>query len=216
MGGVIKAGAMTGGAAAENTLFQFDDMGNSYLAKVRQEANQIIAAARAEAEKVKASALEEGKKNAAEAIKAQVQAKVEDQLRTIKPALDAVLKELQQSRQAFQNHLEGLALKIAVSISQRLTRGALRHNPDITLQWIREALELAANAEQLSVRLNPSDYATLGDRAKALGAQLATAGTIEIVSDATVSLGGCRVHTEFGVIDQQLESQLSRIDEELL
>jgi len=56
----------------------------------------------------------------------------------------------------------------------------------------------------------------LGERAKVLGAQLATAGTIEIVGDASVSLGGCRVHTEFGVIDQQIESQLARIDEELL
>ena len=216
MGGVIKAGNMASAASADNSLFQFDDMGNAYLAKVRQEANQIITAARAEADKVKASAAEEGRRGAENAIKTLVQTKVDEQLRSIKPALDTVLKELQQSRQAFQDHLEGLALKIAISIAQRLTRGALKHNPEITLQWIREALELAANAEQLSVRLNPADLVTLGERAKVLGAQLATAGTIEIVGDASVSLGGCRVHTEFGVIDQQIESQLARIDEELL
>ena len=37
----------------------------------------------------------------------------------------------------------------------------------------------------------------------------------EITADATISRGGCRVETRFGTIDQQFESQLKRIEEEL-
>ena len=36
-----------------------------------------------------------------------------------------------------------------------------------------------------------------------------------IVADDAVSPGGCCVKTKFGVIDQQIESQLRRIEEEL-
>jgi flagellar biosynthesis/type III secretory pathway protein FliH len=36
-----------------------------------------------------------------------------------------------------------------------------------------------------------------------------------VVADPQVSLGGCRVETRFGVIDQQFEAQLARIEQEL-
>jgi flagellar biosynthesis/type III secretory pathway protein FliH len=36
-----------------------------------------------------------------------------------------------------------------------------------------------------------------------------------LVSDATVTAGGCRVETRFGTIDQQFEAQLARVEEEL-
>ena len=40
-------------------------------------------------------------------------------------------------------------------------------------------------------------------------------GDAEVVADATIERGGCRVETRFGTIDQQFESQLKRIEEEL-
>jgi flagellar biosynthesis/type III secretory pathway protein FliH len=44
---------------------------------------------------------------------------------------------------------------------------------------------------------------------------MAKLGPVQLVSDETITRGGCRVHTEFGVIDQQIESQLQRIEAEL-
>jgi flagellar biosynthesis/type III secretory pathway protein FliH len=43
--------------------------------------------------------------------------------------------------------------------------------------------------------------------------QLATA---KIVADPDISPGGCRVVTDYGVIDQQIESQLARIEQEAI
>ena len=40
-------------------------------------------------------------------------------------------------------------------------------------------------------------------------------GAVEMIADAGVSRGGCRVETRFGAIDQQFEAQLARIEEEL-
>jgi flagellar assembly protein FliH len=39
---------------------------------------------------------------------------------------------------------------------------------------------------------------------------------VRIVADESITAGGCRVDTEFGSLDQQLEAQLARITEELL
>ena len=40
-------------------------------------------------------------------------------------------------------------------------------------------------------------------------------GGAEVTADAAIGRGGCRVETRFGTIDQQFESQLKRIEEEL-
>ena len=44
---------------------------------------------------------------------------------------------------------------------------------------------------------------------------MSSLGDAEVTPDAAVSQGGCRVETRFGTIDQQIESQLQRIEEEL-
>ena len=41
-------------------------------------------------------------------------------------------------------------------------------------------------------------------------------GDAEVIADAAIGQGGCRVETRFGTIDQQFESQLKRIAEELI
>ncbi len=46
-------------------------------------------------------------------------------------------------------------------------------------------------------------------------AEFSALGPTEIIADAQISRGGCRVDTRFGVIDQQFEAQLARIEEEL-
>jgi len=44
---------------------------------------------------------------------------------------------------------------------------------------------------------------------------MAPIGDADVASDPSLSAGGCRVETRFGTIDQQIESQLQRIEEEL-
>lgn len=217
MGGIIKAG--TAATTQASGPIQFDDMGNSYLAKVRVEAEKIIAQARVDAEKIKAQALEDGKKNAQQAVQQAVQStlqtKVEDQFKTLKPALDKLVQELTESRQAWRKHWEEHALAVSIAVAERLVRGELAKRPEVSLAWIREALELAAGSGRIVLRLNPADHQSLAARAQELLAQVGKVAKTELLADPTITAGGCIVETDFGVIDQQLESQLARLNEEL-
>jgi flagellar assembly protein FliH len=76
-------------------------------------------------------------------------------------------------------------------------------------------LELAAGSQSLKVYLSPQDHAALGKQIEALARQLTNLTPAEILPHESVTPGGCVVQTEFGVIDQQIESQLARIAEEL-
>jgi flagellar assembly protein FliH len=217
MAGIIKAGTRTApheGAAA--VAFQFDDMSSAYLSKVRSEAEGIIKKARDEAARIRTQAMEEGRKAALQAVEATLKTKIEQQLASLIPALKQAVTQILDARQSWQRHWEQHALRVASAIASRIVRREIDKVPLITLDLVREALNLAAGNERITLRLHPDDQATLGDRASKLAQELGSLAEVRVVADPAISPGGCRVDTEFGSIDQQLEAQLARITEELL
>ena len=62
----------------------------------------------------------------------------------------------------------------------------------------------------------PEDYKSLGRQVRALIDAMSALGDAEVTPDPAIGQGGCRVETRFGAIDQQIESQLKRIEEELV
>jgi flagellar assembly protein FliH len=216
MAGVIKAAAThTGESSGPAMPFQFGDMGNDYLQKVRTEAAAIIKQARDEAAKVKATAMEEGKKAAIAAAEVTLRTRIDQQLQTLLPTLTQAVQQVQQSRLAWQRHWEEHALRLAIGIAEKITRHQIAQQPEITLELIREGLELAHGQERITVRMNPADHAALGDRVLKVSQPLAQLGKVQVVPDPQITAGGCRIETEFGNVDQRIETQLNRIAQEL-
>ena len=202
------------GRHTPGVAFNLGDMAvqaKGYLEKVRSEAGEIVAKARRDAGAIRKQAEQEGRRAGREAIE-QI---VREQLATVLPALGRVTREIQQAKEAWLTHWEASAVHVAAAIAQRLIRRELTQQPDITLTLIREALELAAGSSQVRIRLNPADHKEIGQRAEMLLDELSTLTTAELVADPQITPGGCRVETRFGVIDQQFEAQLKRIEEEL-
>ncbi|MGD0900871.1 MAG: FliH/SctL family protein, partial [Thermoguttaceae bacterium] len=112
-------------------------------------------------------------------------------------------------------HWEAAGVHVAAAIARRLIRCELTRQPEIPLTLVREALELAAGSPQVRIQLNPADHQALGNQVQTLVAEMAGLGEVQIAPEESVTPGGCRVETRFGVIDQQFESQLARVEEEL-
>jgi flagellar assembly protein FliH len=66
------------------------------------------------------------------------------------------------------------------------------------------------------LHLHPDDHQSLGGQVRAIIGAISGMGKAEIIPDPAIHRGGCRVETRFGTIDQQIESQLKRIEEELI
>jgi flagellar assembly protein FliH len=217
MAGIIKAAGSPILATSDAARpFQFDDMGQSYLGRVKAEAAKIIAEARQEAVRIKAKATEDGKQAAIAAVEATLRSRLEQQLKSGLAALAAAAREITQSRHAWQQRWETHAVELSAAIAKRLCRRELSREPQIKLAWVREALTLAAGNAQITLRLNPADQAALREQIETITQQLAGLAPVRFVADEAISPGGCRVDTEFGSLDQQLEAQLARITEELL
>jgi flagellar assembly protein FliH len=217
MAGIIKAsGHETSAPPSAGRSFQFDDMGQKYIGNVRSETAKIVADARREAAQIKARAQSEGQQAALQAVEAELRKRIDQQLSSIMAAMQQAVQEIAQARQAWQQHWEQRAVELAAAIAHRIIRRNLNRSPEITLDWVREALELAAGSGEVVLRLNPQDHKSLGDRAERIAKEMSRLGTVRIVADPAISAGGCRVETQFGSIDQQVEAQLARITEELL
>jgi len=206
--------ATQSGHRTPGVAFNFDDIAlqaDQYLKKVRAEAAQIVAKAQQQADAVRQQARQDGYQAGRQA----VEEIVRQQLVTALPALRNVIQDIQHAKQAWLAHWEAGAVHVAAAIAQRLIRRELARHPEITLTLMREALELAAGSSQVRIHLNPADHQQIGPQAEMLIKELSTLTTAELVADPQITPGGCRVETRFGVIDQQFEAQLQRIEEEL-
>ena len=207
------------GRMVQPVAFSFADLSSradDYLATIRNEAAKIVAEALEQAEKIRRESERAGRKAAEDAIEAILEDKVAKQMKTLRPAIDDLVARLDDARGAWQEHWEQAGIRLAVAIAERIVRRELAQRPDITLDFVREALLLANGSSQVVVKLNPSDYENLGKQAETLAASLSRLASTRVIADSTISVGGCVVSTEFGEIDQRLESQLARIAEELL
>ncbi len=217
MAGVIKAN--DGRRTCQTVAFNFDDMAakaNQYLDQVRADAAKIIADARKEAVKIKQQAEAEGRREGTAAIERTVTQQLGQQLATLRPALDQAVQEIRHAKQAWLQQWEKGAVHLAGAIAARLVRRELVRTPELPVTLVREALELAAGNAELKIRLNPTDHANLTSQIQLVVRELAPLAKTELIADPQITAGGCRVETRFGVIDQQFESQLARIEEELV
>ncbi len=177
----------------------------------RTDAAEIVATAEAQAADIRRQAAEAGCKAAMQEFEKMVAAQVAPAIE----ALGQTVTELQREKQAWISHWESGAVHLAAAIAAKVIRREVRHQPEITLALVREALDLAAGSPNVRLHLNPEDYKSLGVEVRTLIDAMSALGDAEVTPDATVGQGGCRVETRFGTIDQQIETQLRRIEEEL-
>jgi flagellar assembly protein FliH len=195
-------------------VFNFDDLtaqAAEHVTQANTEAARIVAEAQQQADAIRQQAEEEGRQAAVRAARHTAA----EQLAPVLSALRQAAADLQSAKQTWLAHWEASAVQLASAIAARIIRGELSRQPEITLTLVREALELAAGSPNVRVHLNPQDHKKLGAQVRALIDAMSGLGDAEVTADATLERGGCRVETRFGTIDQQFESQLKRIEEEL-
>ena len=204
--------------AVQTVAFNFDDMAvraNQCLDAVRDEAAKVLKEAHRQADGLRKRAEAEGRREGLAAIEQMADERFARELTALKPALQQAVREIRDAKQAWLEHWEKSAIHVAAVIAARVIRRELSHDPQIVVTLVREALELAAGSAELKIRLNPHDHANLRGQIQSVVRELAPLAESELVADPNVTAGGCRVETRFGMIDQQFESQLARIEEEL-
>ncbi len=213
---VIRAQEL--GRSVNSAPFNFDDMAQQAQQKLEQvqaRASQLVEQAQQQAAAIREKSAAEGKQAALAEIDRFVEERIAKEIGSALPAIHATVDQIEQSKQTFLADWERNVVQLACAIAARVIRREVQHAPEITLELIREALQLATGSPQVRVALNPKDQSALSGQLQPLLAELNRLGTAEIVAEETVEPGGCRIETQYGAIDQQIAAQLERIEQEL-
>ncbi|HEX2972505.1 MAG TPA: FliH/SctL family protein [Tepidisphaeraceae bacterium] len=225
--GFIKAGNVATKAAAFS-MKDIEDHAKSLLLRARQQVEQLLAAAQAEAEtlkqQAKAAGFEEGRreglaKGREEGLKAgrdEALSEQRGQLGKLAAALTGAATELETSRR----ELEAAALKdvirLAIAIAERVTKRQGALDPQVAIANVNDALRLVVHASDVRIAMHPSQMAMLREVLPQLKSQWPALEHVELIEDASLAPGGCRVFTAHGQVDGDLDEQLKRIVTELL
>ncbi|MCO6047357.1 FliH/SctL family protein [Aeoliella sp. ICT_H6.2] len=221
MATIIKRGSQTEHPSSPGVYpiaFSFETLegrADEYLQSVRREAAKIVQQAHAEAEQVRRNAEKAGRVAAEQAAERLLDEKVNSHMRTLLPALESVAHQLADARGKWLSEWEAAAVHLAARMAERILRHELDKEPQAPLGLIKESLELASGSANITIHLSPQDCKHLSSASSEIVESLKQLAPAKIMADASVSPGGCVVRTEFGEIDQRIESQLARLEEEL-
>jgi flagellar biosynthesis/type III secretory pathway protein FliH len=107
-------------------------------------------------------------------------------------------------------------LRLAMMVAKQIVRREISQDRKILAQFISEATAGIAEHTDISICFNPEDY-----RAVTANRQLYLEGIgdkmqITIKPDESVSVGGCVVETQTGLVDARVETQLAEIFKRLM
>jgi flagellar assembly protein FliH len=191
------------------------DQADDYLETVRKEAAGIVQQAHRDAEKIRRQAEAAGRTAAEQAAERVLDDKVAKRMQTLLPALEQLISQLNDAKGDLLRQWERSALRVIMAISERVIYRQLAAEPQIALDLIEHALELAVGATEITLHVNPTDYENLGPQIEQVSLALCRLAPNQIVPDVAIAAGGCRVETKLGTIDNQVESQLRRIEQDL-
>lgn len=210
--------------------FNFEDLQRrceQELSRARQQADEILRRAREEARQTGQNAFtqarqdgyREGLREAEREIQQQAEkiaaGEVQRRLRTALPAVQQLAETLSHERERWLADWETEVIRLAVAIAEKIVRHEIRIHPEVSIELVRETLQMVTGSARLRIRLHPEDEQHMGMAAREMAHALSGVAEVHLVPDETVAPGGCLVETEHGAVDGRLDAQLDRIFREL-
>jgi flagellar assembly protein FliH len=137
---------------------------------------------------------------ALERFKQEYSAQVSAQLSSLLESLSAQMEDLQQDM------ARALALS-ATHLARQAVRSELQTRPELVARVASEALEsLLLSARHITLRVHPEDFILVSQGA----AEMLSARGARVISDPSMTRGGCMVESDIGLIDGSIESRWRR------
>jgi flagellar assembly protein FliH len=126
--------------------------------------------------------------------------------------LTQTLEELTTLRAQMIHQTERQMVQLALAVARRIVHREVSLDQDLLIAMARVALERLGESARVTVRLNPEEFAAT---AAARAAEW-TGTLVDVVADARVGRGGCRVESDFGMIDAGVDAQIQELARALL
>lgn len=197
------------GMVIDKDTFEAKNDAQNIRERAQAHAEKIVAEAQAEA----ASILEAAR---AEASVAQERAHTDGLQQGREEGLQALMEATLRANQDIEtlhNTLVPQIKTLAMAIARRVIGRELEFHPEAIVDIVKQALgDKARQRREITLRVNPQDAQLLKDSRGELLEMLSRCKDISIREDAHVPPHGVIIETEAGIIDAQLETQLTALE----
>jgi flagellar assembly protein FliH len=225
--GLIKQSHVPSSVAAFS-LRDVENHAKLMLVRAREQAEALLAAAQQEGDVIRGQAYEEGliegrrdglKQGELEGTKAGAQqalAEHQEQLATLVATLSTAALEFDASRRELEGAGLSEVVALSAAVARRVTKRQGMIDPDVLAENLSEAMSFVCHAADVRVAIHPKQKQVLEDALPRLRMAWPQLKHLEIVPDASLAPGGCRIFTARGQVDGDLDAQLDRVINELL
>ncbi|MGQ9649223.1 MAG: FliH/SctL family protein [Phycisphaerae bacterium] len=227
---VIKAAEALPLEGAVLKPFHLSDMMGEVKAALIQaqaDAARIVRQAKAQEEAIRragyeagyqagfAKGLEEGReKGHAEAF-AQAKAEFAATHKSLLSSCEKIIADIEERRAAWQAAARQDLVDLAMAIARRIVRHVSESDRRVVIQNLDEAIRLAGERSDVTIKINPADAQAARVFAESLADRQASCTLVKVVEASEISPGGCWVQWGSGAVDARIETQLDRIAAEL-
>jgi len=181
--------------------------GGERIPRIRKEdVKEIRQALEAEFQSREKRVREEGIKEGQAATKAEV----DRQLSALRESLALTLKQFAREREEYYHSVEGHVVNLALAIARKILHREAQIDPLLLAGVVRVALERIASATSIRLYVHPDQVQPW--RAF-LDSQTDVGQKTEILGDATVVEGQCRLESSIGTARLSLENQITEIEQ---
>jgi flagellar assembly protein FliH len=159
-----------------------------------------------------AQGLEEGKKSGHD----QALAEHRDKFTAATKALTQAAAQFEAARGDLQSKGLAAVIELAAAITRRVTKRQGMLDPQVLTANLQGAMQLVSHAADVRIAVHPQQLKTLTAELPNLKLSWPKLSHVELIEDATLSPGGCRVFTAHGAVDGDLDAQLDRVIDLLL
>ncbi|MEW6363726.1 MAG: type III secretion system stator protein SctL [Acidobacteriota bacterium] len=173
-------------------------------------ARRIIEAAKAQADQILLSAQEVRDKTLQEGRQAGYEKGMAEWL--------AQIQRVQEGMKGLVEQAKPQVIRLAIRVAEKIVRQKLEASPELLVGMVDEAIRSLRGQQQMRIilRVHPQDKEILEARRQKWLERNPFLGSLDIVPDDTLQRGGCRIETEFGMVDTTIETQIRVMERHLL
>jgi flagellar assembly protein FliH len=173
------------------------------LQNAQAEAARIIA----EAEEQSAIIAEAARDRLTSEIRTELETEMSAQINQLRDQFSATVEQVSSLSSQIIAQTETEMVELALEIAKKVVGREVTIDREVALTLVKISLAKLHNRTFAKVLLNPEDYNYIQSHLEKADFH----GSIELIEDRSISLGGCLIQTETGEIDARIESQFDEI-----
>ncbi|HEV7644444.1 MAG TPA: FliH/SctL family protein [Pyrinomonadaceae bacterium] len=145
-------------------------------------------------------------------MRASVEAEINYEIGSLRENLAATIDRIADLANEITAKLETEAVALALEIAKKVVAREVSIDQEVVLSVTKNALSKLHSRSLASLHLHPDDLSFVQEQRNKLNFH----GSLELIEDASVTPGGCLIHTDTGDIDARIETQFDEITNGLL